>query len=61
MKYTFYIEQRTDINYYKEMKNWLDISCSKDWKWIESKDSIVFYNEEDAIAFKLKYHSYDAK
>lgn len=56
--YKFYVRQRTDITYYKVMRAWLDSNCTKNWQWYSSIDSIVFWDEQDAIAFKLKFHEF---
>lgn len=57
--HSFYIKQRQDIAYYKEMKGWLDDNNIKDYHWSSATDTITFGNSEDALAFKLKYWAYD--
>ena len=53
--YKFRIEQRKDLSFYLDMRDWLNKNCTKHWQWYAATDSIVFWDEQDAVAFKLTF------
>lgn len=54
--YRFYVEQRPDPAFYRELILWLKASCVDTWWWDGTSLNIIcFKNMGDATMFKLKY------
>lgn len=56
-KISFYVRQRRDLGFYRGIREWLIDNgvTHDDYYWNGSTDTITFYNEADAVAFRLKY------
>ena len=39
----------------KEVNEWLAENISNDWEYMDRDDTIIFNDESDAIAFKLRW------
>jgi len=55
--YKFFISPFENLAYYRNMSIWLNENCTPGWRWCYGV--IYFWDEQDALAFKLKYDECD--
>lgn len=55
MSYSIQCRYTTDVSYYKTMAQWLRDAGMAEWRWDDARYRIIFNNEMDALAFKLRW------